>query len=70
MRYSDVEEDAGFFDNNLMVWRGTLMTPELNITGVLFSVLPNPLKMITFADIKTKPDSLIYRGYRDSTLQR
>lgn len=36
MRDRDVEEKAAFFDNNLMVWRGTLMTPEINITGVLF----------------------------------
>ena len=33
------------------------------------SLLPNPMKKIIFALYKTKPDSLISRGYRDSTLQ-
>lgn len=38
------------------------------IPDVIFSLLPHLMNFIIFAPIKTKPDSLIYRGYRDSTL--
>lgn len=30
MNNRDIDEDTAFFDNNLMVWSGTLMTPELD----------------------------------------
>lgn len=46
-------------------WKSAMVLNEEHLEGYpvsFFSLLPNPMKMITFAGIKTKPDSLTGQG--------